>query len=260
MTPIMLRTTLAMLVAFAGGIAGVWLGPRIAARRLNELVFAAMGALVAVTLFDVLPEAKAVLSWPVFLVATVSGYGLFWAIGRYLYHICPACAFATLDERTASQLRSSAGLLMTALAIHSTVDGLAVSVGDEMAGHANLAVLLGVSFHKLPEGLALAVILLGAGYSQRTALLWTLLVESSTELGGLLGSLSIMRSSMPCLGALFAHVGGGFLYLAVSSAGNYFPIHAESEWKWQARPIAISGVVTFVVIACLLSAIRRYAP
>ena len=59
------------------------------------------------------------------------------------------------------------------------MDGVAVVVGDAVAGRPNLALLLAVSFHKFPEGLALALLLLGAGYSRRTALLWTLGIEST---------------------------------------------------------------------------------
>lgn len=259
MTPILLRTTIATLVAFGGGALGIFLGPRAVAKRINELVFAAMGALVAVTIFDVLPEAKEALSWPAFLTACVSGYALFWAISKYVYHICPACAYSELDARTAQQLQSTIVLLMIALTIHSGMDGLAVAVGDRMSGGQNLGVLLGVSFHKLPEGLALAVLLLGAGYSQRRALFWTLLIESTTELGGFLGTLSI-KASLPLLGLVFAHVGGGFIYLAVSSFGAIMRPSENVPRKGLAPPQAVSGVVAFVVTAGLLSAIRRFAP
>ena len=52
-----------MLVAFGGGALGVSLG-KMAPHRLNLLVYAAMGALLAVTAFDILPDAKALLTWP----------------------------------------------------------------------------------------------------------------------------------------------------------------------------------------------------
>ena len=57
MTYLLLRSTIATLVAFTGGALGVLLGDA-AAERLRVLVYAAMGALLAVTVFDVLPDAK----------------------------------------------------------------------------------------------------------------------------------------------------------------------------------------------------------
>ena len=59
MTFLLLRSTVATLIAFGGGALGVALG-QVAPRRLNLLVYAAMGALLAVTLFDVLPGCEGI--------------------------------------------------------------------------------------------------------------------------------------------------------------------------------------------------------
>lgn len=218
MDSILLRTTIATLVAFAGGALGVALG-RVASRRLTLLVLLAAGGLLLVTLGDVLPEAKEHLGWPEFLGAVASGWGLFWLVSRVVHPICPACAGAALDTGTRERLHKDAILLMVALAIHSTVDGLAVAAGDGVHGRANLPVLLAVSFHKLPEGLALALLLLGAGYRRSAALGWTFAVEATTELGGLLGLGALPSVSPFWLSLVFAHVGGGFLYLVALTAG-----------------------------------------
>ena len=222
MALLLLRSTLATLVAFTGGALGVWLG-RVAARRLPLLVITAMAALLAVTLFDVLPDAKAFLTWPLFSAATASGYALFWVVGRYVYHLCPACSVGAFGKATTERLSQSVLLLMVALGLHSTMDGVAVVVGDTITGHPNLAMLLAVSLHKLPEGLALALLLLGAGYGRRKALLWTWAIESTTELGALSAVLGLRHVSPLGLGLLMAHVGGGFVYLIVTTLGAFAP-------------------------------------
>jgi len=96
MVPIIVRLALATLCAILGGLVAVGLR-RSASRRLLPLVFIALGTLLAVTLFDVLPDAKESLNWPLFLIAAASGYLLFAVISRYLYSICPACAAPSLD-------------------------------------------------------------------------------------------------------------------------------------------------------------------
>jgi zinc transporter, ZIP family len=255
MNPILLRTTLATLVAFAGGALGAALG-QAASRRLSALVYAAMGVLLAVTLFDVLPDAKESLSWATFLAAVVSGYALFWVVGRFIFHICPACSLSALEGETMQRLRETAALLMVALAIHSTMDGLAVATGDVVAGRPNLAVLAAVSFHKLPEGMALAVLLLGAGYSRRAALLWTLAVESTTELGGLLGLVTLSSVPATWLALLFAHVGGGFLYLVATTAEGLFVPNRRGP----ARSLLIGGSLAFTLTAVLLWTLRAHFP
>ncbi len=78
---------------------------------------------------------------------------------------------------------------MVALGIHSAMDGVAVVVGNEITGRPDLPLLLAVGFHKLPEGLALALLLLGAGYSRRSALLWTWGIEVHDGMGRTAGHL-----------------------------------------------------------------------
>jgi ZIP family zinc transporter len=214
MESVLLQTTVATLIAWAGGALGVGLG-RLAARRLTALVYVAAGALLLVTLVDVLPDAKANLSWPLFGAAVISGIALFWLVSRSVHPICPACSTSVFESGTQNSLRKDAVLLMVALAIHSTVDGLAVAVGDGAGapGHINLPLIAAVSLHKLPEGLALALLLVSAGYPRRAALGWTWAVESTTELGGLIGILALRDASAMWLSLIFAHVGGGFLYL-----------------------------------------------
>ena len=218
MALLLLRSTLATLVAFGGGALGVALS-RAAARRLPLLVIAAMAVLAFVTLTDVLPDAKALLPWPAFLLATVSGYGLFWALGRFVAPLCPACSLPSSDP--SARLARSIPLLLIVLGLHSAMDGVAVVVGDQITGRPNLLLLLAVSLHKLPEGLALALLLLGAGYARGKALGWTWAIESTTELGALGAVLGLRHVPPFGLGLLMAHVGGGFVYLITTTLGAF---------------------------------------
>lgn len=256
---LLMRSTIAMLIAFGGGALGVALG-QVAPRRLTLLVYAAMGTLLAVTLFDILPDAKELLSWPAFLLAGLSGYGLFWVLGKYVYHICPACSIGAFDQATTERLGQTVVLLMIALSIHSTMDGLAVVVGDEVVGHPNLALLIAVSFHKFPEGLALAVLLLGAGYSRRTALFWTMGIESTTEIGALLGIFGLRHASLMHLGLLFANVGGGFVYLIVSTLGLWTRPRQAQTIEPSNSPFFLSGGLAFALMGCLIWTLRRWMP
>jgi ZIP family zinc transporter len=225
------------------------------------LIFIALGTLLAVTLFDVLPDAKENLSWPAFLIAAVTGYALFWLISRYLFNICPACAFGSLPDPSAHSVdeydptvqraRSLVWLLTAALAIHCTLDGLAVVVGDDLARGSDLAILLAVIVHKLPEGMALALYLMSAGQTPSKSLLWTSLVELTTLVGGLAGAHVLTPQSTMWLSLLFAHVGGGFLYLVVSTISSVGDSRARTN-----RPIVIGGGVAFTITSVLLLSLR----
>ncbi len=188
------------------------------------------------------------MSWPIFLTAATSGYLLFWWVGKYVYHICPACAVSVFDEKTTPRLQQTAVLLLIALGIHSTMDGLAVVIGDKIANHADAAILFALSFHKFPEGLALALLLIGAGYSRRRALLWTLAIQATTELGGLFGVYILKLAPDFLLSLIFAHVGGNFLYLIRSAFGAF----ANQRRYQTARPLIIGGSLVFLVTAGLI--------
>lgn len=257
MANVLLRTTIATLIALTGGMLGIWLSKTVKT-WINILVYAAMGILLAVTLFDILPDAKELLNWPIFLAATASGYGVFWLLGKYVYHVCPSCSISAFDETTTKRLGQSVVLLMIALGVHCTMDGIAVVVGDDIAGHPNLGVMFGVSFHKLPEGLALGLLLLGAGYSRKSAMLWVLAIEMTTELGGLLGVLALQHASLFWLGVVFAHAGGGFVYLITNTATVLFNRPPGQPLRKFAMPIALSGGLAFTTTAGVFAAIRFF--
>jgi ZIP family zinc transporter len=216
----LIRTTIATLMAIAGGGLGAVL-TRGAERRLNILVYTAMGILLLVTVGDILPDAKRELTWEQFVLGAASGMALFWVVSKYIYHICPACAIHTFDNAALQRLGQTAVLFMVALGIHATMDGLAVVVGDEIAGHANLGVLFAVTVHKLPEGMALALLLIGAGYTRTRAFWLTVGIELMTEVGALGGVLFLRGLPPVWLGIIFAHVGGGFLYLVGTTLNSF---------------------------------------
>lgn len=249
---IMLETGVATLVAVLGGaIAAAAAGDKPAAhrRRLLALVGLAAGALLAITLFSILPEAHENLSFLGLILAAASGYTLYYLIGRYLFPICPACASssALMDQSIASapvhnescshdhhpaddthqprtNFRNIATLLGVIVAAHAAVDGIAIASGHHSLATANTAtfsriadalpLLFALSLHKLPEGLALTALLISSGFRRSGAFFLTAGIELATLLGGALGVLLRDSASPVLLSGIMAHVGGGFLYLA----------------------------------------------
>jgi zinc transporter, ZIP family len=237
----------ATLFAFAGIALGVALG-KMALHRLSLLVAAAMGALLAVTLFDVLPDAKQFLAWPTLLLACASGYLLLWCIGKYVYHVCPACAVNDL-EQASPQLAQMATMLMVALGLHCTLDGLGIAFGANLLGHADIGLVAGISLHKIPEGLALILLLLGAGIGRQKAIAWALGVETMTVVGGMVGSYLVSCMSTFWLGILFAHVGGGFFYMIASAVRGVLGQHnQEPRFAQHALVTGVSFLSSAIVL------------
>jgi zinc transporter ZupT len=108
--------------------------------------------------------------------------------------------------------------MMIALAIHCTVDGLALAAGHEeqaVTGHRlDLPMTFAICVHKVPEGLALGALLLGAAFGKTRTLWLVAAVESTTILGGVLGWFILKDVSEVWMALALAHAAGGFLYLA----------------------------------------------
>lgn len=207
------RITAAYLLALVGGGLAATIG--VSHRRLCALISLAAGTLLGVTLFAILPECAQAMSWWSLTLALGSGYALFWLLSRYVYHVCPACAASHFDESTTHRFGEIAGALVVALAVHSTMDGLALVAGHEGHHHSmDWSVVLAICVHKVPEGLALGALLLGAGYRRVRALVWVALVEATTILGGVLGLIGLPLLSAWWIHAVLAHAGGGFVFLA----------------------------------------------
>jgi zinc transporter ZupT len=249
---ILWRLVLAFGLAVGGGLVSAMLS--LSHRRLCALISLAAGTLLGVTLFAILPETLEITRWWEFLLAGGSGYAVFFLVSKYVHHICPACAASHFDEETTHRFAEIAMALIVALAIHSTSDGVALVAGHEAharvgSGHTlDWSLLLAICVHKVPEGLALGALLVGAGFQRRAVVGWVALVESTTVLGGVLGFVFFPHISPLWLGLVLAHVGGGFLYLAAHAVLGEMMRHGKTLVLINfALGIALIAVLNFVL-------------
>ncbi|HOK53542.1 MAG TPA: ZIP family metal transporter [Armatimonadota bacterium] len=208
---IVLRAAIAIIAAGVGGLIGIsW--KKSSHRTLCALVSFAAGALLAVTVVNIIPESTEMVGLLPGLAATFAGLIVFYLIGKYVYYLCPACA-ASASEANTGYLQLGV-LLMVALAIHSAVDGLAIAASTH-AHHEAVAVLvlLAVSYHKVPEGLALVSVSRLAGYTRWRAFGLTLLIELTTGLGAFIGLMVLNALTDFWQGMILGVVGGSFLYV-----------------------------------------------
>jgi|GEM_PF-109248 Predicted divalent heavy-metal cations transporter len=160
-------------------------------------------------------------------------------------------------------------LLAAVLTLHSFVDGMALAGAHGGAHHhhhgpeglaATLPMLLAVCLHKMPEGLALAALLLSAGYAPLRAFLLTAAVEATTLLGGALGGMFFAAAPPLWLGAALAHVGGSFLYLVFHGLlGGLLsrPLGSGSALRRALPEQAGYGAIGFAAVALLLWSLLR---
>jgi zinc transporter ZupT len=218
----------AYVFALAGGCISTSL--RLEHRALCALISTAAGTLFGVTLFAILPESLLYSGvWPVVLAAVI-GYALFFFVSKHVHHVCPACAASHFDADATRHFSEIATALIVALAIHSTTDGLVLGIQREAPtmDATKWSLFSALCIHKVPEGLALGSLLIGAGLRRSAALGWVAAVEATTLLGGVIGYFFLTNVSTFWLGLIMAHVGGGFVYLAAHAVLGEMLKHGKS--------------------------------
>ena len=206
-----LRLVVAVCSASIGALVAVS-SKKISHLGLCLLISFAAGALLAVTFFDILPETIHMVGMWKGLVSFASGYILFFLITKFVYHVCPACS-ATHTEVNFKALTVS---MITALSIHSFMDGLAIYGGVLTGASTGLLIVLAVAFHKFPEGMALSLIARESGLSRTVSFFVSFAVEATTTFGGGAAGLLVKFSEHAgWIGYVLGHVGGGFLFIVM---------------------------------------------
>lgn len=206
-----LRLVIAVLMAALGATVAVSF-KKISHLGLCLLISFAAGALLAVAIFDIFPETIELAGWKAGVTSVAAGYFFFVGLTRLVFHVCPACA-ATHTEVNFKALTLT---MLTALAVHSFMDGLAVSGGYEATPDIGMLILIAVAYHKFPEGMALALVARNSGMSRARSLGLSVGMEASTTLaGGLVGFLMLVPGSSHWIGIVLGFVGGGFLFIVL---------------------------------------------
>lgn len=182
------------------------------------------GILIGVAIFWVLPEMADALSWMSAAVWIAAGFAALWAVDGFIHPVCPGCPDPHDHDLPTAELHGFAAPLLIAAAIHSALDGWSVSAADGSA-HLGTPFVLAIAIHKIPEGLALGVIIRAAMETRRAALGWCLLAESATLMGAALEMGLASHLGPHALNALLAIAGGSFLYLGGHAIQGEFRRH-----------------------------------
>lgn len=198
---------------FAAAVVGGAIGALTAGARrelLAPLVHFAAGAFLGIALLHLLPEAGHLVGWPLTLALAAAGWALAWLLTRWAGAACPGCAVRS-EEWLQHRLRWP---LVVVVALHSFLDGLPLTrqISDPGAAYGTELLSAAMLLHKLPEGLAIAVLARASGLNLPAALGLTTAVESCTLLGASAGLL-LGQAHSPALGLALALTAGSFLWL-----------------------------------------------
>ncbi len=214
---------------------------------LNTMLGGAAGVMLAATSFSlIVPGIEAGEAfWP--------GYGVYVMVVGMLFgavvldrmdHWLPHEHFGLGHEGPASKLRKI-WLFIIAITIHNFPEGLAVGVGfggGDIGAGTSLAI--GIGLQNMPEGLAVALPLLGLGYSRWKAVGIATLTGLVEPVGGLLGVAAVTLFG-PVLPFGLAFAAGAMLFVISDE------IIPETHSKGKSRLATFGVMIGFVIMMSL---------
>jgi zinc transporter, ZIP family len=178
-------------------------------RDLTTLIALTGGVVVAVALFDVLPEAIDALDSPTHVAWLIGGGFLAFFLAErvlVLHH---------RDDAEEAQSHAHVGAMGAAgLSVHSFVDGLGIGVAFQVSTATGLLVFLAVVSHDFADGLNTVSFVLRQSQDRRQALRWLTVDAAAPLLGAIVGSL--VSISEHGLGYLLALYVGFFLFIGAT--------------------------------------------
>ncbi|MCX6778878.1 MAG: ZIP family metal transporter [Candidatus Magasanikbacteria bacterium] len=207
----LLSIILANLVVGIIGILGAFLIIKFFQNRHDSLLYLvsfAAGSMIAVSFFDLIPEAiekhgnlMAVMEF------LVLGFILFMLIEKaFIFYHC---------HEENCQVHSSIKLVMIGDTIHNILDGVAIAASFLAGNTIGLFTTLAIIIHEIPQEVGDFGVLLHGGYSKTKALLSNFGSAVGAILGGIVAffTLNYFSSYLPYVLAITA---GGFIYISAA--------------------------------------------
>jgi len=216
------------LLATFIGISGVCAGTYapIAHGRARLFVPVSGAILLAVSLFSILPEMAGEAGWLRAGVLYGFGYLLLFLVDHYIHPVCPSCAHTHDHGHCDLELHGFSVPLIVATGIHAFVDGWSMTVAQNAgAGYMRTTIPLAILLHKIPEGLALGIMLGASLKSRATAGAWGSAAELATAAGALLAMSILPQTGRIWARDLLAIAGGTFLHL------GFHAVHGALVWR-----------------------------
>ena len=178
-------------------------------RELATLIALSGGVVVAVALFDVMPEAVELTGDPHRAALAIGiGFLAFFLIER-------ALVLHHRDEPEQARAHGQVGVFGAAgLSAHSFVDGLGIGLAFDVSTSTGLLVFLAVITHDFADGLNTVSFILRQSSDRKRAIRWLAIDAAAPLLGAVAGT--ALSVSDATLGYLLAVYAGFFLFMGAT--------------------------------------------
>lgn len=169
------------------------------------------GALLAAAFLDLLPEALEAEATSTILLATLSGFLLFFVLERLLgwFH------HHHHDDSHGARNKTHINLVIIGDTLHNALDGIAIGAAFLVSVPTGIVTALAVATHEIPQEIGDFGILLGKGMTTRRVLLVNLLSALATVVTAL-GVYIVGSDGFLPVPLLLGLTAGMFIYIAAS--------------------------------------------
>jgi zinc transporter, ZIP family len=220
-------------------LASTGLGGAVAVRfrdRLHFLLGFSSGAVLAVALFDLLPEVFK-LGGPSYMPFAAAGFLAFFGLERYTA-LHRAREHVHVHGDTAHEPELGA-LSAAGLVLHSFLDGVAIGVGFQTSSHVGVLIAMGIIAHDLSDGMNTVTVVLAHGNPVNRAVMWLIFDMIAPVLGA--AFTVVYRINVSMLPGVLAFFVGSFLYIGAS---DLLPEAREHDSPW----VAVATILGMVAI------------
>jgi zinc transporter, ZIP family len=211
--------------------------------HLHLLLGFSSGAVMAVALFDILPEVFALPGGSSYMPFAAIGFLAFFGLERYT-----ALHRSREHEHAAAAHEQELGRLSAAgLTFHSFLDGVAIGVGFQTSTKIGLLIALGIIVHDLSDGLNTVTVVLAHGNARKRAIFWLAADMIAPVVGAATALLVDLHGLLPWVLAFFA---GSFLYIGAS---DLLPEAKEHDSPWVGVATAIGMLAIYLATRMLRS-------
>lgn len=238
------------------GASLVFLARGVNRKLLDGSLGVAAGVMIAASFWSLLnpaihmAEASGVPGWQPAAVGFLAGAGLLWGLDKVLPHLHAGFSMSSVEGVKTSWRRST--LLILAITLHNIPEGLAVGVAFGAAASAlpsatlagAVALAIGLGLQNFPEGLAVAMPLRGEGMSRRRAFWYGQLSAVVEPAAAVLGAAAVLVAQ-PLLPYALAFAAGAMIFVVIEE------VVPESQTGGNTDIATVGSILGFTVMMVL---------
>ena len=256
---ILLLTALVGIVGMGlGGLVSALLGT-ISPKAMGWLLSFAAGVMISVVSFKMIPTSIAIAGVTTAVIGLALGVAAVAVLSHLLdqitkkrgeeVHICHTRVCHEHKRVGSPTLRRSGIIMLVALSLHKLPEGIAIGAAGTYDIRMGIVLAVAAALHCIPEGMAIGAPLIGGGMSKTKAVGLTALGGTPTIIGGLIGML-IGGISDTALALALTGASGTMLYVVF---GEVLPQSSQITKSRLTTIAAILGILVGLVMTFALA-------